>query len=305
MQALILHYTGSATKSNAYIEGGTLYIDDSQLRVFDLTHEDYETLGKIKDTLDTLTGYSCTLIADPDTPSIDLNDISSKHPADLKTETYCFGYGNYTNPRHVSEFINVGANDLKQDWFDAADADLESATNKKFRKQKLVEAPINISRDKISTNNEYTKFQLCSNAYVCDFLPITALTSLEIDGITVTPAKTIVTYNTIILTNESETTTWIPGIGKAIVSLEYGYDVETPQGRLAGEFSKLFVAQKHYHANFAEDKADGLAATRQYSSATYSFGEVNSQDNRIQRDWFLRMQAIKKTLTDRIGFKIV
>jgi len=304
MKAFTITYTGSNLTCTAYLEGGTLYLVDSTTRTFSLSHNDYNTLTELIAAINLITGYSATLIAPGTTASIELNEISSAHAANLKSTLYTMTYGNYTSPKKVTDFLNASANDIHYSWLDDADADIENYTEKKFKSTTITSQSIDVSREKIATCNDYEAYVgLRSNAYYLeDYAPLVTLSALTIDGITVTPSYTILDYNRIILTSNAETTVFIPGKSKMTVTLSYGYAVDSTEGKLASEYSTLFVAQKYLQATFSENKTTGKAATRQHAGTSYSVDMMVSEESRTNKDWIYRMRDIKKALGGRMGY---
>jgi hypothetical protein len=277
---------------------------DSTTRTFSLSHNDYNTLTELIAAINLITGYSATLIAPGTTASIELNEISSAHAANLKSTLYTMTYGNYTSPKKVTDFLNASANDIHYSWLDDADADIENYTEKKFKSTTITSQSIDVSREKIATCNDYEAYVgLRSNAYYLeDYAPLVTLSALTIDGITVTPSYTILDYNRIILTSNAETTVFIPGKSKMTVTLSYGYAVDSTEGKLASEYSTLFVAQKYLQATFSENKTTGKAATRQHAGTSYSVDMMVSEESRTNKDWIYRMRDIKKALGGRMGY---
>jgi len=304
MRAFTITYTGANATCTAYLEGGVLYLVDSATRSFSLSHNDYNTLTELITAINLITGYSATLIAPGTTASIELNEISSAHAANLKSTLYTMTYGNYTSPKKVTDFLNASANDIHYSWLDDADADIENYTEKKFKSTTITSQSIDVSREKIATCNDYEAYVgLRSNAYYLeDYAPLVTLSALTIDGITVTPSYTILDYNRIILTSNAETTVFIPGKSKMTVTLSYGYAVDSTEGKLASEYSTLFVAQKYLQATFSENKTTGKAATRQHAGTSYSVDMMVSEESRTNKDWIYRMRDIKKALGGRMGY---
>ena len=304
MRAFTITYTGASLTCTAYLEGGTLYLVDSQTRSFSLAHADFNTLTELIAAINLITGYTATLIAPGTTASTELNEISSSHTANLKSTLYTMTYGNYTSPKKVCDFLNVSANDVHYSWLDDADADIETFTGKKFKSTTITSQSIDVSREKIATCNDYEAYVgLRSNAYYLeDYAPLVTLSALTIDGITVTPSYTILDYNRIILTSNAETTVFIPGQSKMTVTLSYGYAVDSTEGKLASEYSTLFVAQKYSQASFSEDKSKGSSATRHHAGTVYDVSMEFSEEKKTEREWTYRMRDIKKALGGRMGY---
>jgi len=298
MRAFTITYTGSATACTAYLEGGTLYLVDSTTRTFPLSHTDYQTLSKLVTAINSLTGYSATLVAPGTTASTELNEISSTHAANLKSMIYTMTYGNYTSPKIVCDFLNANANDIHYTWLDDADTDIENYTGKKFRSTTITNQSIDVSREKITTCNDYEAYtSLKSNAYyLYEWAPLGTLSALTIDGIAVTPSYVIVGYNTLILTSSAETTVFIPGKNKMTITLSYGYDSTTNEGKLASEYCTLFVANKYNQASFSEDRSLGRSATRQHAGTVYSVDMEFQEETKVQKEWDRRMKEIKAIL---------
>jgi len=304
MRAFTITYTGSNATCTAYLEGGTLYLVDSTTRTFPLSNANYDTLTELIAAINLLTGYTATLIAAGTIASTELNEISSSHAANLKSTLYTMTYGNYTSPKKVCDFLNASANDVHYSWLDEADNDIENYTGKKFKSTTITSQSIDVSREKIATCNNYEAYAgLRSNAYYLeDYAPLVTLSALTIDGITVTPSYTILDYNKIILTSNAETTVFIPGKSKMTVTLSYGYAVDSTEGKLASEYSTLFVAQKYSQASFSEEKSKGSAATRHHAGSVYDVSMEFSEEKKTEREWSRRMQDIKKALGGKMGY---
>jgi|GEM_PF-1589133 len=299
MDAFSIQYTGAQTSAVVWKESGVFYITiGSSTTSYNLSESTKDTIGEIVSLLDALTDVACILIAPTGTSCSLLNDISQDHKADIKTAIYYAGYNNYSSPKKVTELLGVNPTDIKNSWLDEADNDIESYTGKKFRLQTLTSQSIDVSKRFISTNNDFEHYGILKgNAYyIEDYAPLASLTSLTIDGISVTPSYAILDYGEIILTSQAEASAWIQGKSKATLSITYGYAQDSNEGMLASEYSTLFTAVKYLHASFSESKASGSAATRQHADVVYSVEMESSEESKTRKEWYSRMKDIKKTL---------
>lgn len=308
MDAFSIQYTGAQTAASIWKESGVFYITvGSTTTSYDLSEATKDTVGELVSLLDGLTDVTCNLIAPTGTGSSLLNDISQDHKADIKTAVYYAGYNNYSSPKKVTELLSVAPVEIKNSWLDEADNDIESFTGKKFRLQTLTSQSIDVSKGFISTNNDYEAYAgLRNNAYYLDdYAPLVTLSSLTIDGIAVTPSHVVLDYDKIILTSDAETTVWPPGKGKAVLTITYGHSSDSTEGKLASEYSTLFAAVKYLHAAFSENKASGSAATRHHADVVYSVEIESSEEAKTRKEWYSRMNGIKKSLGASIKYVVV
>lgn len=242
-EAFVIQYSGTGV-GQLYKMNNTLYLtQDTSTTTYDLTHVDNNTLTKIVAILNALTYITCTLKGTGTDASTLINDISINYPADIKTQAYVVGYGNYTSPYAISEIIAKSPEDIHQTWFDSTDAFIEKLTGYVFTSATYT-GDIDIKNDNIRTNNNYEYYtDLFKNAYyLSDYAPVTAISALEIDGTTITASTVKLDKNNIILTTDSELTRWIPGLAKATVTITYGYASTSNEAALVREFATLIIS---------------------------------------------------------------
>ena len=188
-----------------------------------------------------------------------LNEISYDYKADIKTQSYVAGYKNYTSPKKVCSLVRRNADKIQQSWLDEADAYIENLTGYVFRSTTITSTDLNISAGDVHTNGNYSyTYNPRDNALIMrEYTPVTTLTSLSIDGTTVTASYVIVDGNILTLSNDAETTTWVPGRAKATVTLTYGYASTSKEGILASEYATLHIIQKYFIKELMDAKLSG------------------------------------------------
>ena len=299
MDAFSIQYTGAQTSAVVWKESGVFYITiGSSTTSYNLSESTKDTIGELVSLLDALTDVACTLITPTGTSSSLLNDISQDHKADIKTAIYYAGYNNYSSPKKVTELLGVNPTDIKNSWLDEADNDIESFTGKKFRLQTLTSQSIDVSKRFISTNNDFEHYGILKGNcyYLEDYAPLVTLSSLTVDGITVTPSYAVLGYNKNHPYLAGRGLNMDTGQKQGHPSITYGYAQDSNEGRLASEYSTLFTAMKYLHTSFSESKASGSAATRQHADVVYSVEMESSEEAKTRKEWYSRMKDIKKTL---------
>lgn len=288
-QAFRVQYTGSNATATMYIQDSTLYLVDSTTTTFDLTNASYDTLTELATAINALTYHTCTLLGTASASSTSLNEISYDYKADIKTQAYIAGYNNYTSPKKLCALIRRNADKILQSWFDEADAYIENMTGYVFRSTTLSSTNLNVSEKDIFTNEEYAYlYQPCNNALIIhDYTPVTTLTTLTVDGTSVTTSYVIVDHDTLTLSSDAETTYFVPGRAKVTIALTYGYATTTKEGILASDYATFYIISKYFIKELMDAKLTG---------GTIKYGDtVNIQE--ISDEGITR-QEISKRMAD-------
>jgi len=302
-EAFRIQYTGSQSSATMYIENSVLTLTiGTSTTTYALTNASYDTLAELVTALDAVTDVVCSLVAAGTTSSSLLNDISKDYKADIKTYIYTAGYSNYTSPKKICSIVRRTADKIQQSWLDEADAFIENLTGHVFRSTTISATDINVPSGDIHTSEDYAYLYIpSSNAFTLDQYPhVTTLTTLTVNGTSVTPTYVIIDGNTLILSSDAETTTWIPGRAKANVALTYGYPATSKEGILAAEYATLYILQTYMIKELMDAKLSG--ATVQHMDVVITEG--TSSEETTRREIISRMAEIEKSLPKKQRFAL-
>jgi hypothetical protein len=286
-----------------YIENNVLTLTlGSSVTTYALSNASYDTLTELVTVLDAVTSIDCTLIAAGTTSSILLNPISKDYKANIKTLIYTAGYSNYTTPKKLCSLVRRDADKIQQSWLDEADAFIENMTGYVFKSTTITSTNLDISEKDIYTNTDYCYTYTPSyNALILrDYTPVSTLTTLTVNSQSVTASYVIIDGNTLILSTDAETTTWIPGRAKATVTLTYGYSATSKEGILASEYATLYIIQKYFVREMMDAKLSG--GTVQHMDVVISEGV--SVEELTRREISSRMKEIEKSLPTKQRYAI-
>jgi hypothetical protein len=121
---------------------------------------------------------------------------------------------------------------------------------------------------------------------------------LTVNGTSVTPTYVIIDGNTLILSSDAETTTWIPGRAKANVALTYGYPATSKEGILAAEYATLYILQTYMIKELMDAKLSG--STVQHMDVVITEG--TSSEDATRREIISRMAEIERSLPKKQRF---
>jgi hypothetical protein len=303
-EAFTIQYTGSQTTATLYKEAGVLYLTiGASTTTYALANPSHDTLTELVATLDAVTDVTCTLTAAGTTASTLLNDISGSYKADIKTLPYVVGHSNYTSPKRISQLVRRNADKIQQNWLDEADAALENLTGYVFRSTTLSSTNLNISGEDIFTNDEYAYcYSPHYNALILrDYYPVSTLTTLTVNDVSVTPSYVIVDHNTLTLSSDAETGTFVPGRAKVALACTYGYSGTSREGILATEYATLYIIQQYFIKELMDAKLSG--AKIDHASVVISDTGANSEAI-TRAEISSRMKEIEKSLPSKLRYKV-
>ena len=303
-EAFTIQYTGSTATATLYKEAGTLYLTiGANTTSYSLSNASYDTLTELVTVLDAVTDVVCTLTAAAATSSALINDISGSYKADIKTLPYVVGHSNYTSPKKISQLIRRNADKIQQNWLDEADAAVENMTGYIFRSTTLSSTNLDISGNDIFTNDEYAYLYMPHyNALTLrEYYPISTLTTLTVNGTSVTPTYVIVDHNTLTLSSDAETTVFVPGRAKVALACTYGYSSASREGILATEYATLYIIQQYFIKELMDAKLSG--AKIDHASVVIADSSPNSEAI-TRAELSSRMKEIEKSLPIKVRYKV-
>jgi len=295
VDALSIIYSGES-EATLWIEGSTLTLNIEEESSFDLSDA---SIGDLSGDLNLIAGVTATLIADSTTPASELNEISREYPADIKSSPYFIGYGNYSNPKKISEVSHISADEIRNSWLDEADALIESLTGLIFREASVIEQSIDIRERDLFSTADYGDSLFGSNGlYLRRYAPIVSVDALEINGTSITPESVSIDYDRIILLSSSEAGSWDIGKSKAKVSLTYGYATGTREAVLASEFATLYSLNKLYESELKLMEKTG--ATKITHASVVFENDTLSEESIARKDAEIRMELILEHLPKKL-----
>lgn len=286
MEALTISYSGES-EASLWIENSNLALSLDTETEFDLADT---TLGELSLALNLVEGITSNLISDADMEASELNEVSRAYPADIKSQPYFLGQGNYSSPKKVSESSHKSAHEIRNSWLDEADALIESITGLIFRARSIESISIDIKSKDVFSADDYSIYCSANGLYLKSYAPIASLDMLKIDGISVTTSTVITDYDRLILTSNSEINSWPVGRSKAEVSLSYGYPKGSRESILASEFATLYVSNKLFESDLKLRQKSG--ATKVTHASVVFENDTSSEETLSRKEIELRMEMI-------------
>lgn len=294
MEALSISYSGES-EATLWIENSVLTLSLDTETEFDLADT---TLGELSLALNLVEGITSNLISDADMEASELNEVSRAYPADIKSQPYFLGQGNYSSPKKVSEISHKSAHEIRNSWLDEADALIESITGLIFRARSIESISIDIKSKDVFSADDYDIYCSANGLYLKSYAPIASLDSLKIDGISITTSTVITDYDRLILTSNSEIYSWPIGRSKAEVSLSYGYSKGSRESILASEFATLYVSNKLFESDLKLRQKSG--ATKVTHASVVFENDTSSEETLSRKEIELRMEMILEHLPKKM-----
>jgi len=294
MEALVISYSGES-EATLWIENSILTLSLDTETEFDLADT---TLGELSLALNLVEGITSNLISDADMEASELNEVSRAYPADIKSQPYFLGHGNYSSPKKVSEISHKSAHDIKNSWLDEADALIESITGLIFRARSIESISIDINSKDVFSANDYGIYCSANGLYLKSYAPIASLDMLKIDGVPVTASTVLTDYDRLTLTSDSEVNSWPIGRSKAEVSLSYGYPKGSRESILASEFATLYASNKLFESDLKLRQKSG--ATKITHASVIFENDTSSEETLSLKEIELRMEMILEHLPKKM-----
>jgi len=294
MDALSISYSGES-EATLWIENSVLTLSLDTETEFDLSDT---TLGELSLALNLVDGIISNLIADADMEASELNEVSMAYPADIKSEPYFLGQENYSSPKKVSEVSHKNAHEIRNSWLDEADALIESITGLIFRARSIESISIDINSKDVFSADDYGICCSSKGIYLKRYAPISSLDTLKIEGVPVTTSTVVADYDRLILTSDSEISSWPIGRSKAEISLSYGYPKSSRESILASEFATLYVSNKLFESDLRLRQKSG--ATKVTHASVVFENDTSSEETLSRKEIELRMEMILEHLPKKI-----
>jgi hypothetical protein len=285
MDIMKITYSGVATTIPLYIENNILTCNTTDIA---FTGDGaIDTVTKLKTELEKITGITATILNNSGTyDTTKINEISRTFPADVKTGAVYLSYDNYSSPKDVCETFNVPYSNIINSWFDNADTLITAQTGGFIFKEVTETVSIDTNIKNVRCNDKYSNYSFFANyyneLYLPQYAPIQSVSSLSIDGTSITTTTIVINYSSIILTSDSEVHHFPLGIGTVDLTFTYGYPKTSAYGIMAKQLATYLIFENLYSyvesgGNVKPFKVEhgGLVVTEEIGASTGVTNRMN------------------------------